>query len=259
MATVPMPMTNQEMPRAVAYENGSPQEATQETTAQEMYNDLPDASLHDCRVEMVPLKDIDVGSDPQDEDLVTALADSIAHIGLQNPICVVKNDLPENDTPYRIVSGRQRYQAYKSLGREYIPCHILTYDEEAFTDEKKQLAQYEENLLRKQLTLLETCTLLGKAKEAYLKMYPETGPGKASPKSPGTGRLLYVLIASRMLGKSKSTVEKYLQIYHNVIVPHSEKLKLLNETHPYWLENIEEYSLLAQQKKHVGAILDLML
>src|SRR5215510_7997715 len=208
MATVPMPMTDQEMPHADDHEAGTPQEATQETTAQEMYNDLPDASLHDCRVEMVPLKDIYVESDPHDEDLVTALADSIAHIGLQHPICVVKNDLPENDTPYRIVSGRQRYQAYASLGMEHIPCHILTYDEGAFADEKKRLAQYEENLLRKHLTLIETCTLLGKAKEAYLTMYPETGQGKASKKNPGTGRLPYVLMASEMVRKSKSTVAK---------------------------------------------------
>src|SRR5215510_12539362 len=217
MATVPMPMTDQDMPRAVAYENGTPQEATQETTAQEMYNDLPDASLQDCRVEMVPLKDIYVESDPPDEDLVTTLADSICHIGLQNPICVVKNDLPEHDTPYRIVSGRQRYKAYKSLGREHIPCHILTYDEEEFADEKKRLAQYEENLLRKHLTLIETCTSLGKAKEAYLTMYPETGQGKASPKNPGTGRFPYTRVASQRLGKSKSTIEKYLQIYDALI------------------------------------------
>jgi ParB-like chromosome segregation protein Spo0J len=101
---------------------------------------------------------------------------------------VVKNDLPEHDTPYRIVSGRQRYQAYQSLGREYILCHMLTYDEEEFADEKKRLAQYEENLLRKHLTLLETCTLLGKAKEAYLTMYPETGKGKASKMCPSGNR-----------------------------------------------------------------------
>ena len=126
MATVPMPMTDQDMPRAVAYENGSPQEEPQETTALETYNDLPDASLHDCHVEMVPLKDIYAGSDPKDADLVTTLADSICHIGLQNPICVIKNDLPEHDTPYRIISGRQRYQAYVSLGREYIMVRVPT-------------------------------------------------------------------------------------------------------------------------------------
>src|SRR5215475_16057008 len=246
MATVPMPMTDQEMPRPVESENGSPQEEPQETTALETYNDLPDASLHDCHVEMVPLKDIYAGSDPHDDDLVTALADSICHIGLQNPICVVKNDLPENDTPYRIVSGRQRYKAYKSLGREYIPCHILTYDKEEFADEKKQLAQYEENLLRKHLTLLETCTSLGKAKEAYLIMYPDTGPGKASPKNPGSGRIPYARVASQMLGKSKSTIEKYLQIYTNVLKPFAEEVAEAQHNTDIFT-SVEQLASLAQE------------
>src|SRR5215470_11688486 len=97
---IPMPMTNQDMlpandlgdrtPRgdneeASALETDSTLQAAHEgIPAKEMYNDLPDASLHDCRVEMVPLDDIYVESDPHDEDLVTALADSIAHIGLQH-------------------------------------------------------------------------------------------------------------------------------------------------------------------------------
>jgi len=126
MATAAMPDVEQQVPHAVDHENGTPQEESQETHAQGMDNELSDASLQRCRVEMVPLKDIYVESDPQDEDLVTALADSICHIGLQNPICVVKNDLPENDTPYRLASGRQRYQAYQSLGREYIMVRVPT-------------------------------------------------------------------------------------------------------------------------------------
>src|SRR5215510_3164529 len=256
MATVPMPMTDQEMPRAVAYENGSPQEATQETTAQETYNDVPDASLHACHVAMVPLKDIDAGSDLHDDDLVTALADSIAHIGLQHPICVVKNDLPENDTPYRIVSGRQRYQAYASLGMEHIPCHILTYDEEAFADERKRLAQYEENLLRKHLTLIETCTLIGKAKEAYLTMYPETGQGKASPKNPGTGRFPYTRVASQRLGKSKSTIEKYVQIYEGLIAP--SRLEALHAVEHPILERVEDLSALAKRQDDIPALVAIL-
>src|SRR5262245_12607862 len=256
MATAAMPDVEQQVPHAVDHENGTSQEETQETTAQEEYNDLPDASLHDCRVVMVPLKDIYVESDQHDEDLVTALADSICHIGLQNPICVVKNDLPENDTPYRIVSGRQRYQAYKSLGRENIPCHILTYEEEAFADERKRLAQYEENLLRKQLTLIETCTLLGKAKAAYLTMYPETGPGKASKKNPGTERFPYTRVASQRFGKSKSTIEKYLQIYDALIAPRRLEA-LLAVAHPI-LERVEELSALAKHQDAIPALVAIL-
>src|SRR5215475_12942679 len=246
MATVTLPCTDQEVPHSIDHEDGTPREDTPEMTAQGMDTALPDASLHDCHVAMVPLKDIYVESDPHDEDLVTALADSICHIGLQNPICVVKNDLPEHDTPYRIVSGRQRYKAYKSLGREYIPCHILTYDKEEFADEKKQLAQYEENLLRKHLTLLETCTSLGKAKEAYLIMYPDTGPGKASPKNPGSGRIPYARVASQMLGKSKSTIEKYLQIYTNVLKPFAEEVAEAQHNTDIFT-SVEQLASLAQE------------
>jgi hypothetical protein len=246
MATAFMLDVNHEVPQADAHEEEPSREDTPEMTAQGMDKALLDASLHDCHVAMVPLKDIYVESDPQDEDLVTALADSICHIGLQHPICVVKNDLPEHDTPYRIVSGRQRYQAYQSLGREYIPCHMLTYDEEEFADEKKQLAKYEENLLRKQLTLLETCTSLGKAKEAYLTMYPETGPGKASPKNPATGRFPYARVASQMLGKSKSTIEKYLHIYTNVLKPFAEEVAQAQHNTDIFT-SVEQLASLAQQ------------
>jgi hypothetical protein len=123
---------------------------------------------------------------------------------------------------------------------------MLTYDEEEFADEKKQLAQYEENLLRKQLTLLETCTSLGKAKEAYLTMYPETGPGKASPKSPDPGRLPYARVASQMLGKSKSTIEKYVQIYTNVLKPFAEEVAEAQHNRNIFT-SVEQLASLAQQ------------
>src|SRR5215468_3166294 len=105
MATVTMPCTDQEVPQADAHEEEPSREDTLETTAQELDTALPDASLHDCHVAMVPLKDIYVESDPQDADLVTALAHSIGLIGLQNPICVVENDIPGHAAAYRLVSG----------------------------------------------------------------------------------------------------------------------------------------------------------
>src|SRR5215813_6565603 len=99
MATVPMPCTDQELPQADNHEDEPSREETQETTAQGMDNALLDEALNDCRVEMVPLDAIYVESGQQDDNLIKALADSIAHIGLQNPICVVKNDMLEHDTP----------------------------------------------------------------------------------------------------------------------------------------------------------------
>src|SRR5215475_7575407 len=192
MATAAMPDVEQKVPHTIDHENGTPQEETQETTAQEMYNDLPDASLHECRVEMVPLDDIYAGSDPYDDelhdDLIKALAYSISLIGLQNPICVVANDIPDNLASYRLVSGRKRYAAFLKLERTTIPAHILSYAEtDSAQDVRKALATTEENLVRKHYSLIELCELVGQAKEMYERMHPTTQKGKAKkPKSSGT-------------------------------------------------------------------------
>ena len=82
---IPMPMTDQDMLPAHDLGDRTPREDNEDIPALDMYNDLPEASLHDCRVEMVPLDNIYAGSDPQDDDLVNALAHSIGLIGLQNP------------------------------------------------------------------------------------------------------------------------------------------------------------------------------
>src|SRR6266850_498732 len=125
MAIATMPMTDQEMPPAEDLGDRTPREDTEETPSQEMDNELPDASLHECRVEMVPLDDIYAGSDPYDDelndDLIKALAHSISLIGLQNPICIVANDIPDNPASYRLVSGRKRYAAFLQLERTTIP------------------------------------------------------------------------------------------------------------------------------------------
>jgi hypothetical protein len=114
----------------------------------------------------------------------------------------------------------------------------------------------EENLLRKQLTLIEQCTALGKAKEAYLKMYPETAQGKALKKLPGTGRIPYALVARQMLGKSKSTVEKYLQIYSALIEP-GRLGDLPTIDHPV-LKRVEDLSALASSKGDIPALVEIL-
>src|SRR5215467_2188487 len=78
-------------------------------------------------VEWIAIDEIYADRDGQHDALVNALADSIAHIGLQNPICVVLNDIEGNPARYRIVSGRKRLDAFVKLGRERIPTHILTF------------------------------------------------------------------------------------------------------------------------------------
>src|SRR5215475_11895734 len=189
-----------------------------------MYNTLLDAMLNDCRVEMVPLDVIYVEGDQHDDDLVEALAHSIGLIGLQNPICVVENDLPEHAAPYRLVSGKKRLAAFLKLQRTTIPAHILSYTESDSEQEaRKALATTEENLVRKHYSLIELCELVGQAKEMYERIHPTTQKGKAKkPKSSGTELitapvpkpLAYRDVAAQQLGKSRLTIWKYLAIYN---------------------------------------------
>ena len=142
-----------------------------------------DVVLNDCRVEMVPLDAIYVEGDQQDDDLVKALAHSIGLIGLQNPICIVENDIEGHPAPYRLVSGRKRYAAFLKLKCPTIPAHILSYAETDSEKEiRKALATTEENLVRKHYSLIELCELVGKSKEIYEQIHPETTHGKASKK-----------------------------------------------------------------------------
>src|SRR6266478_5772971 len=235
MAIATMPMTDQEMPPANDLGDRTPREeneerqaqetvstlrdAHEEMTAPEMDNALPDASLHECRVEMVPLDDIYAGSDPYDDalndDLIKALAHSIGLIGLQNPICIVANDIPDNTASYRLVSGRKRYAAFLQLERTTIPAHILSYAEtDSEQDVRKALATTEENLVRKHYSLIELCELVGQSKEMYERMHPTTQKGKAKKrKHSGTESLLkplaYLDVAAQQLQKSRVTVWKY--------------------------------------------------
>jgi uncharacterized ParB-like nuclease family protein len=148
-------------------------------------------------VALIAVDDIYSAKDGQHDALVNALADSIAHIGLQNPICIVHNDIEGHAAKYRIVSGRKRYAAFVKLGREQIPAHILAFPpEDEHTDARKKLAEYEENIVRNQLSLVELCEHLGKCKKVYEELYPETKHGKASKpkaKDPGTRSLPYIL------------------------------------------------------------------
>lgn len=292
MSTATMPIADKEMPHANDHEDGTPQEDTPEIPSQEIDNalrddnqgiqtqetdDAPqkdneniqlqetnnavlDTSLHECHVEMIAIDDIYTARDGQHDALVNALADSIAHIGLQNPICVVLNDIEGNAATYRIISGRKRHAAFVKLGRHQIPAHILTFPpEDHHKDARKKLAEYEENLVRDQLSLLELCEYLGKSKAVYEELYPETkhgGAPKKPGKDPGTRSLPYVLNSARMLGKSRATIGKLLQIYSELIAANRlGSLKALE--HPI-LQRVEDLSELAKKQDDIPTLVDIL-
>src|SRR6266446_2431269 len=232
--------------------DNTPQADNEEMQPQETHNAPLDAMLNDCRVEMVPLDAIYVEGDQQDDDLVKALAHSIGLIGLQNPICIVENDIEGHPAPYRLVSGRKRYAAFLKLKRPTIPAHILFYAEtDGEKDVRKALATTEENLVRKHYSLIELCELVGQAKEIYERIHPEAQKGKAPKrKHSGTESLLkplaYLDVAAQQLGKSRATVWKYIHIYTKLIQGHHyEFIELKQCDHPI-LARVEDLLALAQ-------------
>ncbi len=160
---------------------------------------------------------------------------------------------------YRIVSGRKRYAAFVKLKKDTIPAHILTFQsEDPHKDALKKLAEYEDNIVRNQLSLVELCEHLGKCKKVYEELYPETKQGKASKKrkDPGTRSLPYVLNAERMFGKSRATIGKLIHIYRELIESnHVEKLQAVE--HPI-LHRVEDLSALAKSKEHIPVLVEIM-
>jgi hypothetical protein len=202
-------------------------------------------------VEIVPLDAIYVEGDQQDEDLVTALAHSIGLIGLQNPVCVIDNDIPDHAAPYRLVSGKKRLAAFLKLQRTTIPAHILTYAEtDSEKEVRKALATTEENLVRKHYSLIELCELLGESKAMYERIYPDAMYGKAKKKrDSGTESLQpvsYLTHAATQLKKSKTTIWKYVCIYGNLIQGHPQEFAVLKQCDHPILTKVEDLLELAQ-------------
>ncbi len=92
---------------------------------------------------------------------ITPLKDSIETLGVVlNPITI--------DSDNNLITGYHRYLACKELGKSEIPVRII--------DKKvnKELAEIDENLIRSNLSALETAQQILKRKEIYETLYPES-------------------------------------------------------------------------------------
>lgn len=127
---------------------------------------------------------------PRPEDQTRNLAQSIEMIGLLNPITVTED--------HTLIAGYHRIQAYKMLNRVSIPAFVwdstpdgqvrlfseqTEYGEENIEAGKKhvqdlqKLAEIDENLIRYELTVLETAAHLSERKKIYERLFPETMNG----------------------------------------------------------------------------------
>ncbi|MCE3234040.1 MAG: Site-specific DNA-methyltransferase (adenine-specific) [Vampirovibrio sp.] len=101
----------------------------------------------------VAINDIKIGSRREvDQKNVLKLSESIKAIGLQNPIVLTED--------YTLVSGRHRLEAVKMLGHDLVEANILP-----LSSEEAELAEIDENLIRKDLSFLEQGQLIKRREE----------------------------------------------------------------------------------------------
>ena len=117
----------------------------------------------EVRTLLIPINEITV-SPGRREALpgdVKELADSILELGLINPVMV--------DQSYTLIAGLHRLEAMKLLGRTEIECTVSD-----LAGLQAELAEIDENFIRKDLSDAEFRELLLRRKEIYESLHPET-------------------------------------------------------------------------------------
>lgn len=117
----------------------------------------------------LPLAQIDIRADarPLSNDALDALAESIAEVGLINPIRV-----RANGERWELIAGAHRLTASKRLGLVEITAVIVPDD-----DLHAELAMIDENLCRAELSPSDRARQTARRKAIYLELHPETGHG----------------------------------------------------------------------------------
>jgi ParB-like nuclease domain len=111
------------------------------------------------------------------DENVTALAQSMADQGLLQPIVV----RPHKGGGYWLIAGLHRFEAAKKLNWKVMNCFVL----DDIDADQAELIEIDENLIRAELSPAERAIHIGKRKELYEKLHPETkatkagGPGRA--------------------------------------------------------------------------------
>ena len=137
---------------------------------------------------------------------VGELMRSIAELGLLNPITVTPD--------LRLIAGAHRLEACRRLGWRDIPAVVLDLDESG-----ARLAEIDENLIRRELSVLERAEHLAERKRLHEALHPDTRRGVAGGKArhgAATDHLSFAHDAAEKLGESARNVRRYIEIADNL-------------------------------------------
>ena len=115
---------------------------------------------------LVPISEIKInaGRREADPEGVQELVDSISKVGLLNPITI--------DREHTLIAGLHRLEAAKLLCWTEIECNVSSLE-----GLLAELAEVDENVVRKGLSAVEYSGLLLRRKEIYEALHPETKHG----------------------------------------------------------------------------------
>lgn len=152
---------------------------------------------------------VNPGRREADPEAVHKLADSISKVGLINPITV--------DQEYTLIAGLHRLEAAKLLGWAEIECTVSDLD-----GLLAQLAEIDENLIRRGLDHVEEWEQLARRKEIYEKLHPETRQGQRNGQTSKTETVSvldtkpFAEDTAEKLGVTARTVRSRIQVAKNL-------------------------------------------
>lgn len=164
---------------------------------------------------------------PQRASAPSALS---ADVGLLNPITV--------DGSYTLIAGLHRLEAAKQLGRAEIECTVCDIN-----GIRAELAEIDENVIRRNLTNTDVSGLLARRKKLYETLHPETitrnCPSHVNNHQGSSDKLsskckvkYFVEDTAEKLGVSTRTVERYLYLAEHLTPKASEILKKMDKQPP---------------------------
>ena len=172
---------------------------------------------------LININDIEINPGRREAapEAVQRLSESIAEVGMMNPITVTGD--------HTLIAGLHRLEAAKKLGWTEVECNISDMD--ALHTE---LAEIDENVIRTGLSDLELSELLARRKKIYETLHPATIarnlPGHASNYESSSDKLTgeekpFSQDTAEKMGVSPRTVERHIQIAENLTPEAKEILR----------------------------------
>lgn len=157
-----------------------------------------------------------------DPSAASALAENIAERGLLQPIVV--RPKPGKPEAFILVAGAHRLEAVKELGWEDVTCRVVKAD-----DLVARLFEIDENLVRRDLSVLDEAKFLAERKAIYERLHPETKRGaqggRGGKKNETDSESFSKTIAGRM-GRSDRHIRRRVALWNALDPRVREQLEL---------------------------------